>query len=156
MEIRRFDAENALPILRNLCGRSRKEVLAYFPKVVPWELFWALRRPADLGWVFRKDGAGVILTATKRPSDDVWSISMLTTDNFQRIAKPLTKRIKGHILPLFGDLGATRLECCSLGEPSPMQKWMRHLGARQETVLRRHGRNDEDFILFAWDLPKCV
>jgi hypothetical protein len=147
-----FAAENALPILRNLCRRSRSEVLAYMPDVDPWPLFWALRQPAELGWVFWKDGSGAVLTGTKG-TDEVWSISMLSTDNFQRIAKPLTKRITGHIIPLFRDLGATRLECCSLAEPSPMQKWMRRsLGARQDKVLRQHGRNGEDFILFAWDI----
>lgn len=151
MQALRFDAENALPILRNLCGRSRSEVLAYFPEVDPWPLFWALRQPAELGWVFRSEDCGVVLTGTKR--EDVWSISMLTTDNFRQLAKPLTKRIAGHIIPLFRDLGAARLECCSLAEPSPMQKWMRRsLGARQDKVLRQHGRNGEDFILFVWDL----
>jgi hypothetical protein len=152
MQTLRFDAENALPILRNLCGRSQKEVLAYFPEVDPWPLFWTLRQPAELGWCFDREGAGAILTAQKKHSDG-WSISMLTTDNFQRLAKPLTKRIVGHIIPLFRDLGAKRLECCSLGEPSPMQKWMtRSLGARQDKVLRQHGRNNEDFVLFVWDL----
>ncbi len=151
METVAFTAENAVPILRNLCDRSRKEVLAYFAKVDPWPLFWAIREPADIGWVFRKGTCGVLLTATKR-ENAVWSISMLTTDNFRQLAKPLTKHIKGHIIPLLGQLGAKRLECCSLAEPWPTHKWMRHLGARQDSVLRQHGRNKEDFILFAWDL----
>ena len=147
-----FRAENAMPVLRNLCARSRAEVLAYMPAIDPWPLFWAMRQPAELGWVFERDGAGAILTGTCR-REGCWSISMVTTDNFQRLARPLTKRITGHIIPLFRDLGATRLECCSLAEPSPMQKWMRRsLGARQDKVLRQHGRNGEDFILFAWDL----
>ena len=145
-----FDAENAAPILRNLCGRSRTEVLAFFPSLDPWPVFWGLRSAADLGWVFKTDGCGVILTLSKH-RDDVWSVSMLTTDNFRQLAKPLTKQIKSHILPLLADLGAKRLECCSYAEPWPTHKWMRHLGARQDKVLRRHGINDEDFILFAWD-----
>jgi hypothetical protein len=152
MKTLEFVASNAMPVLTNLCERSRKEVLAYFAAVEPWPLFWALRRPTDIGWVFENDGSGALLAAVKKP-DDVWVLSMLTTDNFQRLAKPLTKRITSHIIPLFRDLGAKRLECCSLAETSPMQKWMtRSLGARQDKVLRQHGRNNEDFVLFVWDL----
>lgn len=151
MQTIEFNGVNSVAVLSNLCERSRQEVLAYFPTVDPWPLFWALRGPADLGWVFRAGDAGVIMTGTKRP-EDVWSISMLTTDNFRQLAKPLTKRIRGHIIPLFADLGAKQLECCSLAEPWPTHKWMRHLGARQDSVLRRHGRNNEDFIRFVWDL----
>jgi hypothetical protein len=152
METLEFTGVNAVWVLNRLCERSRKEVLCYFPQVDPWPLFWALRGPAGLGWVFRTEGSGVILSATKGQRNDVWSISMLTTDNFRQLAKPLTKRIRNHIIPLFADLGAKRLECCSLAEPWPTHKWMRHLGARQDQVLRRHGRNDEDFILFVWDI----
>lgn len=151
MQTLEFNGVNAVGVFNALCDRSRKEVLAYFPDVRPWELFWALRGPADLGWVFRTEGCGVVLTATEHP-EDVWSISMLTTDNFRQLAKPLTRLIRSHILPLFADLGAKRLECCSLAEPWPTHKWMRHLGARQDSVLRRHGRNNEDFIRFVWDL----
>lgn len=150
MQTLEFNGVNAVAVFDNLCERSKKEVLAYFDDVNPWELFWTLRRAA-VGWVFRDGPAGVVMTATK-DNRDVWSISMLTTDNFRQLAKPLTKRIRNHIIPLFVDLGAKRLECRSLAEPWPTHKWMRHLGARQDQVLRRHGRNDEDFILFVWDL----
>lgn len=152
MKTLEFIGSHAIPVLENLCERSRKEVLAYFQEVEPWSLFWFLKRPATLAWVFTHDGAGAVVALVERDDGD-WTVSTLTTDNFHRIAKPLTKRITGHILPLIRDLGGQRLTCCSLAERSPMQKWMtRSLGARQENVLRQHGRNGEDFILFAWDL----
>jgi hypothetical protein len=72
------------------------------------------------------------------------------TDDFNNIAKPLTRFLKKTVVPtLFGELGAHRLEADSHEKHTQAHRWLRWFGARQEGVKRRYGRDGSDYYTFA-------
>ena len=46
--------------------------------------------------------------------------------------------------------GVTRVEARSLAQHKSAHRWLKAIGAVEETMLQGLGRNEEEFILFAW------
>lgn len=80
----------------------------------------------------------------------VGSAFMFATDDFDVIAWSLTRRLKAEIVPGLQKAGLARVECRAWAGNGAALRWLRHLGARREAVLRGYGRDGETFIQMAW------
>lgn len=81
----------------------------------------------------------------------VWIAWMVTTDRFPEIGSFVTKFVRRSMIPSLHRLGAHRCEARSIASHTEAHRWLKVLGAKQEAVLRRYGKNREDFLLFRWD-----
>lgn len=80
----------------------------------------------------------------------VGSAFMFATDQFDEIGWSLTRRLKSEIVPGLRRAGLARVECRAWEGNSAALRWLRHLGAKPEAVLRGYGRDGETFIQMAW------
>lgn len=71
------------------------------------------------------------------------------TDRFKRVVPAITREVEAW-KPQLVAAGVHRVEARSLVGHDIAGLWLAGLGCRQEAVLRRAGRNGEDFLLFAW------
>ena len=89
---------------------------------------------------------GVIIA---RPN--VATLLFLATDDFGRIAFPVTKWIKKELFPRLQEAGIHRFEAVSLAANTESHSWLRVLGLTPETKpMKGYGRSGEAFIQFAW------
>ena len=88
----------------------------------------------------------------------VWSLGLFATDKFQKIHLSLTKLIINSIIPVLDKAKAHRVEAQSIQGYTTVHNWLKFLGLKEESVLKSYGRNNEDFVNFAWvrDTNKSV
>jgi hypothetical protein len=81
----------------------------------------------------------------------VWSALMFATDDFPLIGKSLTRAIKKSIIPTLAEAGGFhRVSCNSIADYEEVHRWLRSLGAEEEAVIPRHGKNAENFVTFSF------
>lgn len=80
----------------------------------------------------------------------VLSFGMFATEDIQKISKQLTKWVINDIIGKVIDDRYHRVEVESIHDYTPIHKWLRLLGFKEEALLRKHGRNGEDFKKFSW------
>lgn len=81
----------------------------------------------------------------------VWCGWALATDEFERIALPLTRHIKRTFIPSIIAQGCHRFEVYSLATHERSHRWLEVLGGRREATLKGYGRNGENFVVYALD-----
>jgi hypothetical protein len=54
------------------------------------------------------------------------------------------------MFPAIVNAGAHRGQCISPADHLDTHRWLRWLGAKEEAMLRKYGKNGEDALLFAW------
>lgn len=84
---------------------------------------------------------------------NVW---LFGTPSFPRVLPDVTRFIIRAMVPLLVDQGVHRAHCLSLATYPEIHKWLRLLGAREEGVKARYGKNQEDFVEFVWSVESCV
>lgn len=102
-------------------------------------------------YVFGTEELGRIacLTLTaERPG--VWNLGLFATDKLESIGKSLTKHVIRDIIPLLDKAEAHRVEAQSIVGYEEVHNWLQFFGLRKESVLKKYGRNGEDFVNFAW------
>jgi hypothetical protein len=82
----------------------------------------------------------------------VYQAWMYATDDFPRVAIPLTRWVKCRIMPLLRTTGAHRMHAYSLDGHTTAQKWMLALGARHEATHLNFGKRGETFHVFVWGI----
>lgn len=85
---------------------------------------------------------------------EVWpnvvSLLFFATPEFPRIGLPITRFIRDRLFPQFDAAGVHRIQAVSLANYHKVHAWLRVIGLSPETdLLRRYGKNGEDFIQFA-------
>lgn len=81
----------------------------------------------------------------------VYNVWCFATDEFQQIGFPLTKFLKGGIIPAMLEGHFHRAECRSIEGHVEAHEWLSFLGAKREgEPLRDYGRNRETFHVYAW------
>lgn len=80
----------------------------------------------------------------------VLSFGMFATEDIQKISKQLTKWVISDIIEKVVDDRYHRVEVESIHDYSPIHKWLKLLGFKEESLLRAYGRNGEDFKKFSW------
>jgi hypothetical protein len=82
----------------------------------------------------------------------VWSVWAWGTEDWPSVSTTLTRHVRRTLIPALVARNAHRAECASWSCHTSAHRWLEYLGARREGTLHRYGRNQEDFIMFAWRL----
>ena len=102
-------------------------------------------------WIARLDGRPVAIVGVMPNWPGNWSALMFATDAFPLIGKSLTRAIKKSIVPTLAEAGGFhRVSCNSIADYLEVHRWLRSLGAKEEAVIPRFGKNAEDFITFSF------
>jgi len=80
----------------------------------------------------------------------VWSMGLFATNRIKQIGLSLTKLVCYDIIPALDRAKAHRVECHSIDGYDDVHRWLEFCGMRKESVIRKYGKNGEDFINFAW------
>lgn len=81
----------------------------------------------------------------------VWCGWALATNEFPRIAAPLTRWVRRKAMPAIKRAGAHRLEVRSIESHTQSHRWLEILGFEREAVLRGYGRSQENFVVYRWE-----
>lgn len=116
---------------------------------------------ALLAWRFTQDDNSFCAYLDERPvavgavidyGDGVLQIGMFATDDFPRIAFPLTKFVLKRLFPRYAAQGFRRVECLSLASYDEAHRWIDALGLKRVGRFDGVGVAGEDFVQFARDL----
>lgn len=99
------------------------------------------------GWF---DGKPVSIGGTIEARPNVLTLLFFATDEFPRVALPVTRFIRNELFPRFMAAGVHRIEAVSLATHAEAHTWLRVLGLERETrAMRGYGKRGEAFIQFA-------
>lgn len=147
------DFESVRHIFRNARERDRREISlvcgfwdedAFAREMVDQ---WLLR--GAWGGVFSDRDPVAVLTMLRETPRSL-QVGMLATDEFPRIAVPVTRYVRRIVDPLVRKAGFTRMECRCWSEHHDARRWLQICGAKQEAEIPGYGANGETFIQFAW------
>lgn len=141
---------DVLHVLQNLSAASREEIFALQfgddEEALAKSIVDNFGPVCAVAW--GDNPIAVVGASEVRPG--VWETFMFATDDLDTIMLPLTRFIKRELIPLVQRLGAHRMETRALSSHFPAIRWLRSLGAQQETILEKFGRDKEDFTLLKW------
>lgn len=141
--------ERLLHVVRNLREADRDEIYALREHRDPQRIVAEVMARAQFAWVMDWRGEPTVALGGTEMWPGVWSIHCFGTDNWSRLALPLTKFVRRTMLPtLFNQLHAHRLEADSLSTHTQAHRWMEICGARREAVRQARGRHGEDFFTY--------
>lgn len=148
MMISECSHEAVLHVARNMRARDKEEIYGLRRRENPFDIVNdVMAQP--LAWVAWLDGmpAAVFGGCEMRPG--VWSMFAFATDEFPRLALPLTRFALKQVIPrLFRDLGAHRLQCESHEKHADAHRWLHHLGATRESVKVGFGKDGSNYFEF--------
>ncbi len=81
---------------------------------------------------------------------NVATLMFFATDQFEKIANPLTRFIRQRLFTQCRGHGVHRIECVSIEGYAAAHRWIKALGLKEEAVMPGYGRNAETFRQFAW------
>lgn len=97
-----------------------------------------------------EDGTPIAVGAIVIASPNVGTLMFFATDRFPEIAGPLTRFIKKRLFPKYRDAGVHRIQCVSIADYDASHRWIQALGLEQEALLKKLGKDGQDFIQFSW------
>lgn len=153
MKLARADLASLLYVCRNLRADDRSEIFATRWNDDPDDLAAeAFTRWGEMSYIAAgADGIPIASIGATPMWDGVWSGWMMATDRFPEIGKSLTRWARRVMIPSIVEAGCHRIEARSEATHEVAHRWMGWLGAKPEFVLRRYGRDKQDFILFVWE-----
>jgi hypothetical protein len=152
MKLAKADLGSILYICRNMRQADRDEIFATRWTDDPDELSVEVMTRWGLGWVaFDDNGTPVAAIGATPLWEGVWQAWMFATDDFLSVGKQLTRWTKRVMIPSLLESGMHRAEARSSADHHSAHAWMQALGAKRESVLRRFGREKQDFFLFVWE-----
>lgn len=72
------------------------------------------------------------------------------TDDWGLVMHAVTNHVRRYMLPRVIAAGYHRMECRALACRDDVARWTALLGAEPEALLRRAGKNGEDFMIYRW------
>ena len=72
------------------------------------------------------------------------------TNDWGKALLPMTRHVRGFMMPFLLENGYHRIECRSLASRPDVKRWLTIFGAEEEAVLRGSGARGEDFVLYRW------
>jgi hypothetical protein len=137
-------------IAKNLRQQDRDEIAAVSPttevsqhltfKVMMFsrEVYVAIRNKPAAAWGFV----------------ELWphvgSCFAFGTDEWGSVMRAVTNHVRRYMLPRVIAAGYHRMECRALAGRDDVARWVALLGGQPEAVLRRFGKNGEDFMVYRW------
>lgn len=139
-------------VAAHMRAMDRREVYGLHWFDDPDSLVHRMMTMAPLAWVALApdNGEPVYAFAILPVRPGVWAMGGFGTDRFPVIARPLTRFTRHLIVSTLADDFGHRIECVSIAEKIDGHRWLESLGAQREGVLHAYGRNQEDYIMFAW------
>lgn len=80
---------------------------------------------------------------------NVASLFLCATDDFPKLAKPLTRFIRDDLMFNAQARGVHRFEAVSMAGYDAAHRWLGHLGLTQEATCRGYGKRGENYIQFS-------
>lgn len=84
---------------------------------------------------------------------NVMTLMFFATDEFPKIALPLTRFITKNLFEKYRAEGVHRIECVSIEGYDAAHRWIKLLGLQLEAVFPGYGKGGEAFMQFAWVRP---
>ena len=72
------------------------------------------------------------------------------TDEWGLVLRHVTNHVRRYMFPRVIAAGYHRMECRALACREDVGRWVSLLGGEPEAVLRKAGKNGEDFIIYRW------
>lgn len=134
----------------NMRASDKEEIYGLRFEENPYTLMHDVMAQSRYAWVAWHDGKPAAVFGGAQSHPGVWRMFAFGTDDFIRIARPLTRFATKTVIPqLFGELGARRLECDSHIAHTQAHRWLDRLGARVESVRQSYGRDGTDYLHYA-------
>lgn len=136
-------------VTMNMRVMDRVEIMACMPR--EFSLEDVIHHHAHSGsfWVAGLERPVVAIGRTNL-HPGVCAVWMYATDEFDKIALSFTKWVMRDFTEGILRENIHRAEARSLAEHHEAHRWMEFTGAVREAPLRRFGRDEEDFYLYAW------
>lgn len=136
-------------VLENLRPEAREEIVLQSDEKIETmalRMAWA----PGFSWAVYYDGRPAALIGANPMHPGVWSLYGTGTSDWPKVGRLVTLVAKRDMMRAVKDAGAHRAQCLSPAWHHETHKWLRWLGATEETALPAWGRNGEDFIMFTW------
>jgi hypothetical protein len=136
-------------VVNNMRAIDRAEIYGLRFHQNPFILTGEVMAQAKFCWVaWHGEKPAAVIGATET-HPGCWQVFCFGTDEFNRIALPLTRFVRRRMLPaLFNDLGARRLEADSLCHHTEAHRWLESFGAKQESIKEAYS-DAGDYFTFA-------
>lgn len=146
--------ETVFYIARNLRQSDRDEIFGLRFHDSPFILTSEVMARPELSWVIWHEGFPAAIIGAVQVTPGVWSLHCFGTDNFDKVAKQLTRFAMRRLKPMiFGELGGHRAQTDALVTNTASRKWIEFLGGVQESVMKGRGRRGEDYVTYALTKP---
>lgn len=136
-------------IARNMRARDRDECLAC-GFTTPDALAAGTFAAGGVQWLCWLDARPVASLGAHPLWPNVWQCWAWGTDEWPRIALSMTRQALRVLRPALLDVGVHRAQCASLGTHTDAHAWLESMGWTREAVLRRYGRQGQDFVMFSY------
>ena len=80
----------------------------------------------------------------------MWEAWMFGTDDFKKSLFPLMRWVRSEANEILTVCKGNRLQCDSRADYEDSHDLIRSLGGKEETVLRRYGKDGSDYKRFVW------
>jgi hypothetical protein len=99
---------------------------------------------------FDENDEAIAIGAMVEHRPGVITLMFFATDDFPKIALPLTKFIRYRLFPQYKANGTHRIECVSMATYEDAHRWIQMIGLEPEAILPGYGREGQAFIQFSW------
>jgi RimJ/RimL family protein N-acetyltransferase len=148
-----FAEEEVLHIVRNLRPRDQAEIYALRWDNDPGRLAIEILAYAGAMWrMFCYEAEPVAMAGVVPVRPGVVLAGAFGTELWPHVVRPVTRFARDWSIPRLRNAHYHRAETYALARNVDSRKWLASLGAVEEAYLRGFGRDQEDFILYAWRL----
>lgn len=130
--------------------RDRAEIYATRWDDDPVAFADVVANSGDFQWMASADGRPVAMIGATPRWKGVWSVWGFGTAQWPRVVRRLTKHVTGFMIPALHNSGYTRADCFALEEHADTRRWLTAMGAKQDFLLDKWGRNGETFVCYVW------
>ncbi len=151
VEMRPFSYDDCRYIVCNLPPESAAEIAATRgTDQVADKIASACEMYKHCAMIAYKDDEPVAIMGAIPQHPGVYSAYMLATSRFPEVVWTVTKWARRVFFPALRAAGAHRVEALSIATYKKTHRWIEAIGAKQEQLVPRFGRNREDFIRFVY------
>lgn len=136
-------------VVANMRDVDRREIYGIRNHENPFLITQEVMARPEMTWVMGFGGEPAVVLGGVEMCHGVWSIHCFGTNNWSKLAIPLTRFVKKTMLPLVIDgFGAHRLEADSHEAHTEAHRWMELCGAHREGIKRGRGKDGSDYVTF--------
>lgn len=140
--------ETVLAVCLHLRERDHEEIYGLRWEDNPFVVMNEVMAQKDFAWVAWYENRPVAVFGGAPIHPGVWQMFAFGTDEFDTIARPLTRFAIKTVIPQVFAMGGRRLQCDSHEKHTGAHRWLRRLGATQESVRKGYGRDGADYLHF--------